>query len=256
MILLGTGTSVGVPALGCRCAVCTGGDPLNRRTRCSAILGLPQGNLLIDTAPDFHQQMVREKLGIVHSVLYTHEHADHIFGMDDLRLFQFFLGKPVPVFCNSQVNDTIRRVFDYAFSDKEQTHIGARPAIDITLIDNEPFSVLGNQITPIQLGHGPQFDVLGFRIGDIAYCTDCKSIPDESKERLQNLDILIISALRYDPHPTHKNIDEAIETARELGAKRTILTHMSCRIDYQTISKELPPGVEAGYDGMQFDLRL
>jgi phosphoribosyl 1,2-cyclic phosphate phosphodiesterase len=125
MILLGTGTSVGVPSLGCSCAVCTGGDPKNQRTRCSAILGLPEGNLLLDTSPDMRQQLLREGIGIVHAVAYTHEHADHIFGMDDLRLFQFYLGHPVPVFCEPFVEQRLRKSFDYAFSSVKPTHAGA-----------------------------------------------------------------------------------------------------------------------------------
>ena len=127
MILLGTGTSVGVPALGCRCPVCTGGDPRNQRSRASAILGLPEGNLLIDTSPDLRMQLLREGLGIVHAVAYTHEHTDHLMGFDDLRLFQFYLGHPVPIYCNSTVEERLRAAFAYAFDDGPTTHAGATP---------------------------------------------------------------------------------------------------------------------------------
>lgn len=200
------------------------------------------------------QQLLREKIGIVHSVLYTHEHADHIFGMDDLRLFQFYLGHAVPVYCPQQVERKLKLVFDYAFSEDEQTHIGAVPAVELNRIDDQPFTALGVEILPVRLSHGPRFEVLGFRIGNIAYCTDCKSIPDTSKARLRDLDVLIVSALRPHPHPTHMNIDEAIATARELQPKRTIFTHMSCHIDYAEISKQIPSNVELAYDGMRIPL--
>ncbi len=254
MILLGCGTSVGVPALGCPCDVCTGGKAKNQRTRASAIFGLPQGNLLIDTSPDLRTQLLRAGIGIVHAVLYTHEHADHIFGMDDLRLFQFYLGHPVPVYCNEKVEQKLRLVFEYAFAKENQTHAGAVPAIDLNLIDDQPFTALETTITPIPYAHGPRFTVLGFRIGNIAYCTDCKTIPDSSKSLLQDLEVLIISALRPTPHPTHMNIAEAIDTAKQLSPKRTIFTHMSCHIDYDLISKQLPSFVELGYDGLRVPL--
>lgn len=252
--MLGCGTSVGVPALGCQCEVCLSEDPRNRRTRSSVIFGLPEGNLLIDTGPDLYHQLLREKIGVVHSVLYTHEHADHIFGMDDLRLFQFYLGHPVPVFCNQAVANKLKLVFEYAFADDEVTHVGATPSIDINLIGKEPFEALETSITPIPLKHGPKFDVLGFRIGNIAYCTDCKSIPETSWPLLEDLDVLVISALRPDPHPTHMNIEEAIETSQKLNAARTIFTHMSCRVDYEKISRDLPAGCELGYDGLAVEI--
>lgn len=217
-------------------------------------MGLPEGNLLIDTSPDLRTQLLREGIGIVNAVAYTHEHADHIFGMDDLRLFQFYLGHPVPVHCNRYVEKKLRQVFDYAFAQSETTHAGARPAIDIYNIETAPFEALGATIIPVPIKHGPHYDVLGFRIGNVAYCTDCKTIPDSSLPLLQDLDVLVISALRHDPHPTHKNIDEAIETAQLLQPKRTIFTHMSCRVDYVSVSQSLPSYTELGYDGMRIPL--
>ena len=192
MILLGTGTSVGVPSIGCGCSVCTSGHPKNQRTRCSAILGLAGGNLLIDTPPDLRQQLVREGIGIVHAVAYTHEHADHIFGMDDLRLFQFYLGHPVPLFCREVVESKLRAAFDYAFADIEPTHAGAAPRLEFHRIDTDSFEVLGTRVTPIPLKHGPRFDVLGFRVGDVAYCTDCNEIPESSFSLLEGLDTLVL----------------------------------------------------------------
>jgi phosphoribosyl 1,2-cyclic phosphate phosphodiesterase len=255
MILMGTGTSVGVPAIGCGCPVCQSDDPRNKRTGCSTILGLPGGNLLIDTPPDLRTQLIREKIGIVHAVLYTHEHADHIFGLDDLRLFPFYLGGPVPLYCEPHVERRIRHSFDYAFSDAPETHSGSRPKLVFESIGDQPFLVLGAEVTPIPMRHGPRCSVLGFRIGDIAYCTDTDDIPPESLAKLQGLDTLIIDALRYTEHATHFSIDQAVAISRQLKPRRTLLTHMAHDIDYQTALRELPPGIEPGYDGLQLELR-
>ena len=149
LILLGTGTSVGVPAIGCRCDTCTSDHPRNKRTRASAILGLPEGNLLIDTSPDLRTQLIREGIGIAHAVIYTHEHTDHVMGFDDLRLFQFYLGHPVPIYCNQKVDDRLRTAFDYAFDDGPKTHKGAAPSVDLHRLTNEPIELLGAIVTPI-----------------------------------------------------------------------------------------------------------
>lgn len=254
MILLGTGTSVGVPAIGCKCDVCHSNDPKNSRTRASAILGLPEGNLLIDTSPDLRQQLIREKLGIVHAVIYTHEHTDHLMGFDDLRLFQFYLGHAVPVFCTEVVEDRIKAAFAYAFSDQPTTHKGATPAIKLHRLDGNPVSILGAEVIPIPLKHGPNFDVFGFRVGNVAYCTDCSEIPEPSRDLLQGLDTLVIDALRPEPHVTHLSIDQAIEMSQILGAKQTYFTHCACKVDYQKQNSVLPDGIEVGYDGLQIKL--
>lgn len=253
-ILLGTGTSVGVPSLGCGCAVCTSEDPRNRRTRCGAILGLPQGNLLIDTPPDLRFQLLREKIGIVHAVAYTHEHADHIFGLDDLRIFQFYLDKPVELFCEEVVENRIRQSFDYAFSDREFTHAGAIPKLSFQRIGLQPFEALGQRIIPIRLRHGPHFDVLGFRIGNIAYCTDTNGIPEESWPLLEGLDVLILDALRHRAHPTHLNVEGAIEIVQRVKPKRAFFTHIAHDLDHERTNADLPPGMELAYDGLQIPL--
>ncbi len=195
VVFLGTGTSVGVPALGCDCEVCLSGHPRNQRTRCAIVVQLPGGTLLIDTPPDLRTQLLREKIPLVHSVLYTHEHADHLFGLDDLRLFPFRLGTPVPLYCDVIVESRIRRSFDYAFTDREPTHPGATPRLEFRNIDADTrFEALGVQVTPIPMKHGPHFNVLGFRIGDFAYCTDTNFIPDSSIELLQGVKTLVIGA--------------------------------------------------------------
>lgn len=254
LILLGTGTSVGVPAIGCGCYVCTSEDPHDKRTRCAVLLGLPQGNLLIDTPPDLRTQLLREKVGIIHAVLYTHEHADHLYGLDDLRLFPFYLGHPVPLFCEPVVEARIRKSFDYAFPVLPPTHEGAVPQLVFHSIGLTPFSVLGQTITPVRLQHGPRFGVLGFRVGNVAYCTDTNFISDESIALLQGLDVLILDALRIRPHATHFSLEEAMEVAQRIGAKRTIFTHISHDLQYEATNKFLPPGMELGFDGMRIKL--
>jgi len=253
-ILLGTGTSVGVPSLGCPCEVCTSLDPRDKRTRCAAIVGLPEGNLLIDTPPDLRQQLLREKVGLVHAVLFTHEHADHIFGLDDLRLFPFYLGGPVPLYCEARVEDRIRRSYDYAFHDEEPTHHGAVPQLVFRRIGLAPFEALGARITPVRLLHGPKFEVLGFRLGNVAYCTDVKAIPAESMALLTGLDVLVLDALRIKPHVTHLSLDESIEIARQLAPRRTIFTHISHDLGHEQTNAHLPPGMELGYDGQRVPL--
>jgi phosphoribosyl 1,2-cyclic phosphate phosphodiesterase len=252
-VLLGTGTSVGVPAIGCDCDVCQSGDPLNRRTRCSAIIGLPLGNLLIDTPPDLRTQLLRERIGLVHSVLFTHEHTDHLFGLDDLRLFQFYLEGPVRLYCEAKVEQRIRMVFDYAFHSIEPTHRGSRPSLEFRpLAPLEPVKILGSEVMPLRLYHGPRFDVLGFRLGNNAYCTDVKEMPAETKRQLAGLEVLVLDALRPTLHPTHLSLDEAVELARELGARQTYFTHVSCRLDHSSTNAKLPRGMALAYDGLSF----
>jgi len=256
-VLLGTGTSVGVPTIGCGCEVCRGGKPRNQRTRSAAIAGLPEGHLLIDTPPDLRFQLLREDIGIVHSVLFTHAHADHIFGLDDLRLFPFFLGHPVPLYAEPEVERVIRQSFGYVFENsRPETHVGSKPQLVFHSIDESPFPVLGSSILPIRLHHGPHFRVLGFRIGDLAYCTDVNEISELGWSRLQGLDTLVLDALRDRPHPTHYSLEEAVAVARKLQPRRAIFTHMSHELDYDLVNARLPQGMELGYDGMELPLPL
>jgi phosphoribosyl 1,2-cyclic phosphate phosphodiesterase len=254
MVFLGTGTSVGVPMIGCPCSVCISENPKNHRTRCAVVLGLPQGNLLIDTPPDLRSQLLREQIGIIHAVAYTHEHADHLYGLDDLRLMQFYLGGPVPIYCEGPVEARIRKSFDYAFHAAEGIHTGGVPKLQLHPINSDPFDLLGMRIVPIRLQHGPRLDILGFRIGNIAYCTDTSAIPAVSIERLQNLDVLILDCLRHQPHVTHLCLDDALALAVQIKAKRTLLTHLSHDLDHEATSKLLPTGVELAYDGMEITL--
>jgi phosphoribosyl 1,2-cyclic phosphate phosphodiesterase len=253
LVFLGTGTSVGVPMIGCRCPICSSDNPRNRRTRCSVALGLPGGNLLIDTATDMRFQLLREQIGIIHATVYTHEHADHLFGLDDLRLFQFYLEGPVPLYCTSEVEARIRKSFDYAFEPPLSPHAGSVPKLEFHRIDREPFEALGTRLTPIPLLHGA-YRVLGFRVGNVAYCTDTNEIPDESWPLLEGLDTLILDALRYRPHPTHFSIGEAVEAAQRIEAKRTWFTHISHDLDHEIVNGQLPAGMELAYDGLRVPL--
>lgn len=247
---------MGVPAIGCGCEVCTSDNPKNNRTRSAAIVGLPEGNLLIDTPPDLRNQLLREGIGIVHSVLYTHEHADHIFGLDDLRLFPFRLKAPVPLYCEPQVEKRIRHSYDYAFSTSPQTHPGAIPKLEPRTIGLGPFDVLGGHVRPLRLLHGPKYEVLGFRFGNVAYCTDTSFIPEESFEVLKGCEVFIVDALRNEPHPTHFHVEAALEAVERVAPKQAYLTHVCHDLEYEATNRLLPSGVELAYDGLQIDLNL
>jgi phosphoribosyl 1,2-cyclic phosphate phosphodiesterase len=210
--------------------------------------------LLIDSPPDLRGQLLREQIGIIHAVAYTHEHADHLFGLDDLRLMQFYLRGPIPLYCEEPVEARIRKSFDYAFNAPADLHAGGVPKLQIHPIDLKPFNLLGMRIVPIRLQHGPRLEILGFRFGNIAYCTDTSAVPAASITRLENLDVLILDCLRRQPHITHLCLDEALELAARLKAKRTLLTHLSHDLEHEATSAQLPLGVELAYDGMQVPL--
>jgi len=256
LVFLGTGTSHGVPMIGCDCETCTSTDPRNTRTRCSLMLGLPLGNLLIDTTPDLRMQMLRERLGVAHATLYTHSHADHLFGLDDLRIFPFYTGMPMPVYCEELVERRIRESFGYIFQPApEGAPFGSVPQLEFRRIALEPFQVLGATVTPIRLWHAG-LGVLGFRVGNIAYCTDTNRIPEESFALLEGLDVLILDALRPTPHISHFSLDQAIEAARRIGARRTLFTHMAHSLEHAATCAVLPAGMELAYDGLRVPLNV
>lgn len=253
IIFLGTGTSVGVPVVGCDCVTCSSTNPKNNRTRCALAIGLPEGNLLVDTPPDIRTQLLRERIGIIHSVLYTHGHADHLFGLDDMRIFPAYLNRPVPVHCEGEVEARLRKSFDYVFDPATPKYPGGIPQLDINRITTEPFSLLGAPVIPFRLNHG-KFRVLGFRFGNIAYCTDTNGIPEESWALLDGLDVLILDALRLRPHPTHFNLEQAVEVARLLNARITYFTHIAHELEHEATNASLPPNMKLAYDGLQLDL--
>lgn len=254
LIFLGTGTSIGVPVVGCGCQTCASSDPRNNRSRCALAIGLPEGNVLVDTPPDLRTQLLRERLGLIHAVVYTHAHADHLFGLDDVRLFPYYIGHRLPIFCEEEVEARIRKSFDYAFDPiTEKFPAGGVPRLDFERIATEPFSVLGAEVRPIRLIHG-RFRVLGFRFGNIAYCTDTNEIPEESWPLLEGLDVLILDALRHASHPTHFSLGEAIAVAERVRPKRTLFTHISHDLEHERTNASLPDGMELAYDGLTLPL--
>jgi phosphoribosyl 1,2-cyclic phosphate phosphodiesterase len=250
---LGTGTSVGVPMIGCECAVCRSTNPRNHRYRCAVLITLPQGNLLIDTPPELRLQLLRERVALVHATLLTHSHADHLFGLDDVRLFPKALGGPLPLYCTAEVESKVRQAFSYAFQPENQhLPIGVIPRLAFRRITEEPFTALGQRIVPIPLIHA-RFNVLGFRIDDVAYCTDVSQIPPESWPLLQGLRVLVLDALRYKPHPAHFSLNEALEVIDRVKPQRAYLTHMTHELEHEATNRQLPPGVELAYDGLKFE---
>ncbi|MEX0727982.1 MAG: MBL fold metallo-hydrolase [Planctomycetaceae bacterium] len=251
IILLGTGTSVGVPVIGCDCAVCTSANPRNHRMRTSVAVRSPGGTFLIDTSPELRLQLVRERIAVIAAVLYTHSHADHIFGLDDLRICGQYLQQAIPLYCEANVEAHIRATFAYAFVQPyPNDHPGAIPHLVFEPIGTAPFDVLGLRVRPIRLMHG-KLPILGFRIGDVAFCTDVSAIPDDSWPLLEGLDVLVIDALREKPHPTHFSVGQALDVVARVKPKRTYLTHVSHTLEYEATNARLPAGVELAYDGLR-----
>ncbi|MHC4879921.1 MAG: MBL fold metallo-hydrolase [Planctomycetota bacterium] len=251
IILLGTGTSSGVPVIGCDCETCRSPNPRNQRTRTGVAINTPQGTILIDTSPELRLQLVRERIAVAHAVLFTHGHADHLFGLDDTRLFAHRLGHALPVYCERFTEQNIRSAFHYAFRPPPpEAHKASIPQFDLRLIDDQSFEVIGQRIQPIRLFHG-RLPVLGFRINNVAFCTDVSRIPEESFPLLSNLDVLILDALRDKPHPTHFSIDQALEVVARVRPKRTFLTHISHSLEHETTNARLPAGVKLAWDGLR-----
>jgi phosphoribosyl 1,2-cyclic phosphate phosphodiesterase len=250
--ILGTGTSTGVPMIGCSCRVCTSSDQRDKRQRVSALIESGSATLLIDTSADFRAQMLTHHVRKLDAVLYTHYHYDHIAGFDDLRAFQF-LKLPVPTcYANQETLDVIKKTFAYAFGEAKQSG-GGLPNIPFKLIGTDPFIIGDLRIEPIPVDHGNMI-TLGYRIGSFAYLTDCNRIGPASKEKLRNLDTLVLDGLRYLPHPTHFSIDESVAIAQELKPRMTYLTHMNHDILHAECEERLPDSVRLGFDGLRFEL--
>ena len=251
LILLGTATSVGVPMIGCDCPVCTSANPRNHRTRTGVAVVAPEGTFVIDTPPELRLQLIREKIAMVPAAVFTHSHADHIFGLDDLRICGYRLGGPVTLYCEEETELQIRQSFNYAFEKpKSSVHSFAIPKLAFQRIGTDPFELLGLTIRPIRLFHG-ELPVLGFRINDVAFCTDVNHIPDESWPLLEKLDVLILDALRDEPHPTHFGISEALEVVDRVKPRQSYFTHISHSLEHEATNNRLPDGVELAYDGLR-----
>lgn len=252
--ILGTGTSTGVPIPGCGCAVCSSPEPKNKRTRTSAVLRMDDGrNILIDASPDLRFQCLTHNVRRIDAVLFTHAHADHILGVDDLRAFNFIQRNTIPCYGSATTLAEIRRFFSYIFKPDPNYEGGAVAQLD--LHELTPYSEInpGVQIKTFELQHG-KIAVTGYRIGSLAYATDCNGVPGRTMEALRGIDTLIIDGLRYEPHRTHFTIPEAIDVAAQIGAKRTILIHLTHTIDHEAVTASLPVGVELAYDGMTIEI--
>lgn len=251
-VLLGSGTSTGVPVPGCSCAVCTSGDPKNFRNRTSGYIRLESGEgILIDATPDLRHQALQHKVDRVDAVLYTHAHADHICGTDDLRVFNFKKKAPIDCFGTATTLAGVHSMFPYIF-DRDPHYKGGEVAqLHLKEIpDSTDFVVLGSSIKAFPLPHGST-TVTGFRLGTLGYATDCKGLSRAAVEALRGVEWLLIDGLRWEHHHTHNSIQEAIDIARELGAHHTYLIHTTHSVDYQAVSSQLPDGVALGYDGLR-----
>lgn len=250
VIVLGCATSTGVPIVGCGCDVCGSSHPKNKRTRCSLFVQVRGFNILIDTAPDLRDQALKNGIKRIDAVLYTHSHADHTHGIDELRTFNFMNKMRIPCYGNPETVENLKSGFRYIFDGSYSA--GGKPQLEIFVIEEE-FEIGGVKIVPVEINHA-QWIIIGYRIGDMAYLTDCSGIPEGSLQKLTGLEILIIGALRNDPHPAHFSVDQALDAIAAIGPKRAYFTHMGHELDYAELSRRLPKGVMPAYDGIEFEL--
>jgi phosphoribosyl 1,2-cyclic phosphate phosphodiesterase len=255
LTFLGTGTSFGVPQIGCACSVCRSPDPRDRRTRAGALLQADRASILIDTPPELRLQLVAAGQAQVDAVLYTHGHADHVNGIDDLRMFSVRQHCPLPLYGPPETLERLRMSFDYIFNDTVRPYEGtSKPCLELHPLEPaEPAEVAGLEVLPLAFEHG-HMRVYGYRVGDVAYITDVKSVPAEQRGRLRGLRVLVLNALWWRPHPTHLSIGEAIETAQDLAAERTYLTHLTHETAHSELAGQLPPGILPAYDGLTVEV--
>jgi phosphoribosyl 1,2-cyclic phosphate phosphodiesterase len=263
LTVLGSGTSHGVPMIGCHCPVCTSADPRNRRQRTSAAIRwadpadpAAQHTILVDAGPELRLQAIAAGIDRVDAVFITHGHADHIMGFDDLRRFPELQGKPLPIYAGPQVLGRLMRVFDYCLTDISQGTYGV-PVVRWESFDG-PVEIAGHRVTPVYLAHGI-FNAYGIRIDApdgraLAWCPDCWAIPPEARRRLEGLDALFLDGLRHRPHPTHFTVAQAVEAIRDLRPRRAWLIHMTHDLDHEATERTLPDGIRLSYDGMTVDL--
>lgn len=247
LLFLGTGTSAGVPMIGCHCAVCESTDPRDKRGRPSVVIGYDGLRVLVDTSPELRLQCVANKVDMIDAVVFTHAHADHIMGLDDVRRFNLISGKPLDVWADARTHEVLSRTFGYAFLAADEGPKVFRPQLVKRVIDG-PFLIGDKEWIPIPLIHG-EVNVLGFRIGRLAYCTDVSQIPDDSWGLLRDLDVLVLDALQWKKHATHFTVDEAVEAAQRIGAGQTFFTHMTHALAYEETNARLPSGMRLAYDG-------
>ncbi|MFQ5456675.1 MAG: MBL fold metallo-hydrolase [Nitrospirota bacterium] len=250
LVFLGCGTSTGVPMIGCKCNVCLSSAAKNIRTRSSLLIHYGSRNILIDTSIDFRMQALTHEIERIDSVLFTHAHSDHIYGIDDLRSFNKLQNSVIPCYGNKDTIKRIREVFCYIFDNNYCE--GWRPQIETVVISNQ-FNLFGLDFQPVEVRHG-RAHILGYRFNDAAYITDCSGISEESKEMLKDLKLLILGALAFNAHPKHFSLDQAIEIIQELKPEFSILTHLSHAFDYAETNKILQESIELAYDGMVVEI--
>jgi len=250
--ILGSGTSMGVPTLACRCEVCRSSDPHDQRTRPSVLLSYNGRNIVIDTTPDFRQQALRADINHLDAILYTHAHADHILGLDDIRPFNANQKSPIPIYASQETLSILRRTFAYVF--EPQSVESSIPQVKLHTLGDK-FDLFGAHVTPVPAQHGP-LTVHGFRIGSVAYLTDFSSVPNSSKALLRNLDHFILDALRYTPHPMHSTVDQSLALVRELAPRHAWFTHICHDLGHETTNAKLPANVHLAFDGLEFEVAL
>ncbi len=247
---LGTGTSTGVPVIGCRCRVCSSDDPRDKRLRPSILMEWEGRKILVDSSSDFRQQALLHGIDRLDAVLYTHCHADHVMGLDDLRIYNFRQRTVLPAYGNPETLEDLRRTFWYAFTETQEG--GGKPQMDLRTVDG-PFDLEGRRVQPVPLWHG-RMPVLGYRIGGFAYCTDCNRIPESSVPLLDSLEVLVIDALRHTPHPTHFCLKETLTALALLRPRRAYLFHMSHELGHAETEQTLPPSIRLAYDGLVLEV--
>lgn len=247
LTILGSGTSHGIPMIDCDCPVCTSDDPRDHRNRTSALFSYDNYHVLIDTAPELRLQCIAFDVRQVDAILITHTHADHVAGMDDVRRFSDAHAEPLGVYGKADTLDRVCEMFGYAFIE-QNPYPSAVPRLRARPIDG-PVELFGRQVIPIPYMHG-EMVIFGYRIGDVAYCPDCSAIPDASRPLLEGLDVLVLDALRRRPHPTHFNLDQALEEAQRIGARRTYFTHIAHELRHAETDAALPDGISMAYDGL------
>jgi phosphoribosyl 1,2-cyclic phosphate phosphodiesterase len=253
LLFLGSGTSAGIPMIGCHCAVCTSADPHDKRMRPSVILSYNDAKVLVDTTPELRLQCIGHGIDMIDAVVFTHAHADHIMGLDDVRRFNALRKGPLDVWADEPTHATLSRCFGYAFREPSPAEKVFRPHLQPRMIDG-PFDIAGMTWQPIRLFHG-EMPVLGFRIGRLAYCTDVSRIPEESWELLRGLDVLVLDALQLKKHTTHFSLEEAVEAARRIGAGQTLFTHIAHQLGHAETNASLPSGMRLAYDGERVTAR-
>jgi len=253
LTVLGSGTSMGVPTIGCDCAVCRSPDPHDRRTRPSVMVSYDGRHVLIDTTPDFREQALREKIRRVDAVLYTHTHADHILGIDDLRPLSYrHRPDKLPLYATPRHCEFLRSMFRYIF--EADYKFGGLPLVELKEID-APVELFGARFEPVTVIHG-ETPILGFRFGSAAYLTDHSAVPPETMEKLRELDILFLDALRHTPHPTHSTVKQALAIVDEVKPKRAFFTHICHDLPHEATNAALPPHVRLAYDGMKLEFEI